>query len=257
MCTQIPKMIKWNSWKSGLVSRICTEHGVALHSVCACVCTPVLPSWQVATLSLLRVASLLLARGAGCGWLQLAWPASLTVISGGRSHVAAAKTKIPGPLMGMGEEAHEQTGSLCGPHRGCMLPQGLPGHCARADREATDTSPGQVPVQAPQAGVAGLLSARAPGCSGSRGREHWCLSTAVISVWLWCPLLCWSLFICCLCPPGCLHSSVLSGFRGHLHMGLRHQPGKQVSCLLLGSPLQTASCGIGTGSSFTGPFGIL
>lgn len=62
------------------------------YTVCVHTGAPWLAGWQFS----LRVASLLLARGAGCGWLQLAWPASLTVISGGKSHVAAAKTKIPG-----------------------------------------------------------------------------------------------------------------------------------------------------------------
>lgn len=83
----------------------------------------------------LTVASLLCARAAGCGWLQLAWPVSLTVISGGKRHVAAAKNRIPDLLIGMGEELADRQGAFVASqaHSGCVLPQGLPGHsCARA-----------------------------------------------------------------------------------------------------------------------------
>lgn len=59
--------------------------------------------------------------------------------------------------------------------------------------EAADASPGQVPSQAPQAGVAGLLSAQPP---GSKAREHWHLSTAGISL-----LGCGAFCSADLCPP--------------------------------------------------------
>lgn len=172
-------------------------------------------------------------RGAGCGWLQLAWPVSLTVISGGKSHVAAAKTKIPGLLTGMGEEACKQTGSLCGPPKHVEVaccPRAARQFCARVDLGSSRCQP---------------WAGAHPGSPGWGGRTALCPSTWEqgerglvlvhswdLSAWLWCPLLCQSLSTCYLCPPGCLLSRVLSGFRGCSHMGLRHQPEKQLSCLL-------------------------
>ena len=77
-----------------------------------------------------------LPEAAGCGQLQPARPASLTMISGGRSPVAPAKTKVPGPTHRHGRaDLPGGTGSSVGlpSKRGCMLPEGLPARsCAWA-----------------------------------------------------------------------------------------------------------------------------
>lgn len=136
MCTQIPKMIKWNSWKSGLVSRICTEHGAALHSVCACVCTPVLPSWQVAALSLLSCLTALGPRS--WLWVAAAGLASLpnSDLRGQKSHCCSQdqNSRPTNRHGGGGSRTDRQPLWASQARRGCVLPQGLPGHsCAQAD----------------------------------------------------------------------------------------------------------------------------
>lgn len=129
----------------------------------------------------------------------------------------------------------------------CEPPQGLLGHSqAWLAGEAADASPGRVPIQAPLVEVPQRLAWTF--CLGSRvQREKWGESTGSCPPW-------GSFWLASSCPP----------CRGSLpHVGLQDQEAAVLPAigttlgLALGSPLPAASGGVGTGSGFTGPLGML
>lgn len=98
---------------------------------------------------------------------QLARPASLTMISGSKSHTVAVKTNIPGSTPRLGQEASWKDRQPLRGSQGhcCAWPEGLPGHsCAWA-------WPGwkqrHQPWADPDGRPAGRCSLLIPGCLGA------------------------------------------------------------------------------------------
>lgn len=160
--------------------------------MCMCVCAHLCTLAVQHAAGLLRAAPLISARAAGHRWLQLAWPASLTVTSGGKSHVAAAKKRLPSRSQARRGGPSPDRQLLCA--AAAPEPEGY--SCAWAGLGAADTRRGWIPIWAPRAGVAGLpAGARAPRCCGRSG---------VSTGYFLSPRLSTS---------RCLLSSALSGFR--------------------------------------------
>lgn len=115
------------------------------------------------------------------------------MISGGKSHVVAPKTKMLALLTVMGEASRIDKQPLWASqaHRGWVLSAGLPAHSwawAGLGWEAADASPGQVPILSlPLQAAGGCSLPQIPGWGGRQGTKCLLLSTAkTVSVRLWC-----------------------------------------------------------------------
>lgn len=122
----------------------------------------------------------------------MAWPASLTVISGVKSHVAALKTKMLTLLIVMGEASQidRQPLWVSQVHRTCALLVGLPAHSgAWAGKQLTPVLGGCPSCLRLCRLLADALCPSSPGGVGDWGTECLLLSTArICSARPWCLL---------------------------------------------------------------------